>query len=366
MKQLTKMIGSLTAKFAALLLAFTCAGTAWGATTQVATQADLTSAVATAAAGDTVQITAAGTYTLGNIPQAITIDGAVSGVTLDYSGVAEKASFGKAASGTLFKSIGFTMGTPNYRGWQHSDSISFENCTFTGKFFSYGDMAFTDCTFTQTSNDYHMWIYSSGKVSYTHCTFNYIKKCLHVYNESAQSFEVVATDCTFNPANASDSENKGVFNVKNTGASAGVPAPTSVTLILNNCTTTNEKGLLQLESNAEDGNTAVAIGTDIVLDEGGDIVSGTFTTLYTGSTADSIIASGSSITDNGNGSYSVAVDPYAAYTKVADGFYQNAATYAASTDFYITSKEGLEYFRDLVNQVGTVADTYVTTYVYAS
>ena len=101
-----KAMSSLTAKLAALLFAFTCAGTAWGATTQVATQADLTSAVATAAAGDTVQITAAGTYTLGNIPQAITIEGAVSGVTLDYSGVAETVSFGTAASGTLFKSIG--------------------------------------------------------------------------------------------------------------------------------------------------------------------------------------------------------------------------------------------------------------------
>ena len=52
--------------------------------------------------------------------------------------------------------------------------------------------------------------------------------------------------------------------------------------------------------------------------------------------------------------------------EVSSGFYQDAATYAASTDFYITSKEGLEYFRDLVNQVGTVADTYVTTYVNAS
>ncbi len=52
--------------------------------------------------------------------------------------------------------------------------------------------------------------------------------------------------------------------------------------------------------------------------------------------------------------------------EVSSGFYQDAATYTASRDFYITSKAGLEYFRDLVNQVGTVADTYVTTYVNAS
>ena len=48
-------------------------------------------------------------------------------------------------------------------------------------------------------------------------------------------------------------------------------------------------------------------------------------------------------------------DPYVkqGYTKVADGFYQDAATYAASTDFYIVSKAGLEYLRDFVNRVRT-------------
>jgi len=35
--------------------------------------------------------------------------------------------------------------------------------------------------------------------------------------------------------------------------------------------------------------------------------------------------------------------------KVAEGFYQNAATYTAATEFYITKKEGLCFFRDLVN-----------------
>ena len=48
--------------------------------------------------------------------------------------------------------------------------------------------------------------------------------------------------------------------------------------------------------------------------------------------------------------------------QVSDGFYQNAATYTASTDFYITSKAGLEYFRDLVNGVKTTVDGYVANY----
>ena len=49
-------------------------------------------------------------------------------------------------------------------------------------------------------------------------------------------------------------------------------------------------------------------------------------------------------------------------TKVADGFYQSANTYGAATDFYITSKAGLEYFRDLVNGVKTVVDGYLANY----
>ena len=51
-------------------------------------------------------------------------------------------------------------------------------------------------------------------------------------------------------------------------------------------------------------------------------------------------------------------DPYAAYVKVADGFYQNAATYAASTDFYITNLNGLKFFRDLVNGDADVCAGY--------
>ena len=48
--------------------------------------------------------------------------------------------------------------------------------------------------------------------------------------------------------------------------------------------------------------------------------------------------------------------------EVSSGFYQSAATYGASTDFYITSKVGLEYFRDLVNAKITVVDAYVNDF----
>ena len=54
------------------------------------------------------------------------------------------------------------------------------------------------------------------------------------------------------------------------------------------------------------------------------------------------------------------VDPFTTYTKVVDGFYQNAATYKDSTDFYITNLNGLKFFRDFVNGDATVVEDYVS------
>ena len=51
-------MSSLTAKLAALLLAFICADSAWGATTQVSTLAELTDAITAASADDTIKLTA--------------------------------------------------------------------------------------------------------------------------------------------------------------------------------------------------------------------------------------------------------------------------------------------------------------------
>ena len=69
-----------------------------------------------------------------------------------------------------------------------------------------------------------------------------------------------------------------------------------------------------------------------------------------------------------NNSTVVEIDPLAdpSWTKVSDGFYQKANTYAASTDFYITSKAGLEYFRDLVNGKKSVTDDYMEKGFYSA
>lgn len=44
--------------------------------------------------------------------------------------------------------------------------------------------------------------------------------------------------------------------------------------------------------------------------------------------------------------------------EVSSGFYQNGATYDSTTDFYITSKDGLKYFRDWVNGTSAAMNHY--------
>lgn len=47
--------------------------------------------------------------------------------------------------------------------------------------------------------------------------------------------------------------------------------------------------------------------------------------------------------------------------EVSSGFYQDGETYTASRDFYITSKAGLEYLRDIVNGDKTNLDAYLAS-----
>ena len=44
--------------------------------------------------------------------------------------------------------------------------------------------------------------------------------------------------------------------------------------------------------------------------------------------------------------------------EVSSGFYQNGTTYDSTTDFYITSKDGLKYFRDWVNGTSAAMNHY--------
>jgi hypothetical protein len=198
-------------------------------TVKVATQDELASAVSSAAAGSTISISAAGSYTMPNLPQNITIEGTVDGVEFNHTGSGNVANVPKGAT---FKNVAFNFGNENYHGFQAAGTINMEGCTINGKLFSYGDMNFTNCQFVQNNSDYHMWCYS-GNVTYTGCMFtnNKTGKFLNIYNEGLSTkYTVTVNNCKFvNNAAAA----KAALNVKATCGSKLL----AYDVIINGCTT---------------------------------------------------------------------------------------------------------------------------------
>ena len=192
----------------------------------------LAAAVAAATEGQTVKVIKAGGYTLPNLPKNITIEGAEETEVLFTHTTA--GSIASVPNGATFKNVKFEFGNVNYHGFQHAGTINMEGCTLSGKLFSYGDMNFTNCQFTQTNSDYHMWTYA-GNVTYTNCTFTNEKtgKFINVYNESgATKYTITATNCKFinKEGNAA---NKAAVNVKATSDSNLL----AYDVIINNCAT---------------------------------------------------------------------------------------------------------------------------------
>ena len=189
----------------------------------------LADAVSAATAGQTVEVTAAGTYTLPNLSQNITIKGDVDGVVFSHTGSGSIASI---PNGATFENVSFELGNNNYHGFQHAGTINMTGCTLNGKLFSYGDMNFTNCQFNQSSADYHMWCYS-GNITYTGCTFtNSVSgKFLNIYNEDGSTkYSVTATNCSFIN---NGSSSKAALNVKSTCGSKLL----AFDVVVNNCTT---------------------------------------------------------------------------------------------------------------------------------
>ncbi len=187
-------------------------------------------AVAAVNEGETIEVIKAGDYTLPNISKNVTIEGAVDGVVFNHTTAGNVAGI---PNGATFKNLTFNFGNVNYHGFQHAGTINMEDCTLNGKFFSYGDMNFTDCSFNQSNSDYHMWTYA-GNVTYTDCTFtnSVTGKFLNVYNESgATKYTVTVNNCKF--VNNASAANKAALNVKATSGSNVL----AYDVIINNITT---------------------------------------------------------------------------------------------------------------------------------
>lgn len=211
--------------------------------------ATLEAAFAAAQSSNVVEILESGTYKLPSSIPSITIKGTTGGVVFDCIG---SGSICSVPNGATFENVTFNMGAQDYHGFQHAGTINMNDCTINGKFFSYGDMNFTGCTFNAPGTDasgiavkdYSMWAYGND-ITYTRCTFNCAGKCINVYCESnTVAYNIIANDCTFYSTVA----NKAAFNVKETCLRNGNRLKYNVSV--NNCTadgafpTAKEEGAL--------------------------------------------------------------------------------------------------------------------------
>ncbi|MCQ2345225.1 MAG: hypothetical protein MJZ82_00460 [Paludibacteraceae bacterium] len=191
---------------------------------RVASQDELNAAVAAAVAGDVISL-AAGTYSIPNIPQNITLR-ADANVKYNCEG---SGSIASVSNGATFEGGEFTFGNNNYHGFQHAGTINMKGCTLNGKFFSYGEMNFDGCTFIQNTADYHMWMYGTT-VTYNDCTFKGQGKFINVYSEgNASVLKIVCNDCYFE----SSVSNKAALNIKETCGATLLRIEAEI----NNCTT---------------------------------------------------------------------------------------------------------------------------------
>ncbi|MBQ0018658.1 MAG: hypothetical protein KBS63_05625 [Clostridiales bacterium] len=233
------MVATLTPNVAFIAYAEDAGGSGSEQSAAVTDQDSLEAAVAAAQAGDTVEIAAAGEYTIPNLPNNITVKGTVEGVVFDCNGTGSIAS---VPNGATFENVTMSFGANNnnYHGFQAAGTINMNGCTLNGKFFSYGVMNFKGCTFnapgTEASGiskaDYSMWAYGMD-LTYTDCTFNGAGKFINVYNEGGNFYSVKASGCTFNSTVA----NKAAFNVKETCVDNGKVKVLKYNIAINNCTT---------------------------------------------------------------------------------------------------------------------------------
>ena len=154
----------------------------------------LEEAIAAAQNGDEVKILAAGTY---KVPAGknITITGAVDGVVFDNIG-----AHNMGGASVTFNNVTFNYAANStYKGLQHSGDLVYNNCTFNGQVFLYGQSeTFNNCTFNNTGDNYNVWTYGAKAVEFNGCTFNSDGKAVLVYTEDTKHFiDLTVTDTDF-------------------------------------------------------------------------------------------------------------------------------------------------------------------------
>ena len=157
--------------------------------------ATVAEAFAAAQNGDEVKIIVAGNYAVPT-GKNITITAVVDGVTFGTIGAVNMNG-----ANVTFNNVTFNYADKSsYNGLQHSGNLVYNNCTFNGQVFLYGESeTFNNCIFNQTDADsYNAWTYTAKDVEFNKCTFNCAGKSVLIYAEGANVFNnVYVTDCEF-------------------------------------------------------------------------------------------------------------------------------------------------------------------------
>ena len=146
----------------------------------------------------------------------IEISGTVLVSAVEWSKVSDKTQVtvvGKTADAALnlvnamaldnyeitFKDLTLIGVNGNYKGFQHTKKVIYENCTIQNQIFEYASQAiFKNCTFVQTGNYYNIWTYGSNDISFINCDFKSDGKAILAYNEGTVGHTTVSIqDCRF-------------------------------------------------------------------------------------------------------------------------------------------------------------------------
>ena len=90
-----------------------------------------------------------------------------------------------------------------YHGFQHTSSETYNNCAIEGEYVLYAKAVFTDCTFTNTGDNYNVRTYGSQDTTFNNCIFNSDGKALLVYGDDSIE-KVMINKCIFNDLGTSD------------------------------------------------------------------------------------------------------------------------------------------------------------------
>lgn len=204
-------------------------------------------------------VLAAGTYDMpSTIADGVSIIGNGEGTVLDM------VKKNTTCKNVTFKNVKILCeATTNYKGFIGSDNTVFENCTFTGKHFSYGKETYKKCHFIQEASDYNMWVYGKD-VDYIDCTFEGKGKFLNVFNEGNPLITVNIKGCKF----ISTVSNKPAINIKGTSTtSAGVVTVLQYIVNIDKCTVSGafpeiNGGLWQVDDPATAENNKITVNVN--------------------------------------------------------------------------------------------------------